>query len=166
QVLDANAALAPLAPAVALLWLRRQPAAAALAGLLAAAGLSIKLTFLRFAAAPFAGAALLALLRARLSPAPATTRGLLAWYLAALALAGGLELAAWLAWSGRAALDGFFGEAESPLLWPSALLAAIQLAQLEGLAWALAAGFWWHAWRNAGYRQCSSISQMVAARMV
>jgi len=148
QVLDANAALAPLAPAVALLWLRRQPAAAALAGLLAAAGLSIKLTFLPFAAAPFAGAALLALLRARLSPAPATTRGLLAWYLAALALAGGLELAAWLAWSGRAALDGFFGEAESPLLWPSALLAAIQLAQLEGLAWALAAGFWWHAWRQ------------------
>jgi hypothetical protein len=127
QVLDANGVLAPLGLAVALLAPRRP----FLAGIVAAAGLSTKLTFLPLALAPLPAL----LLAPRRRPGRA--------YLAGLALAAALHLAGWLAVAGRPALDGLLGEMESPWLPLGAVLALFQLALLEGPVVLLAAWGWW-----------------------
>jgi hypothetical protein len=135
QVLDANSVLAPLGPALALLA-RRRPF---VAGLVAAVGLAAKLTFLPLALAPLAPL----LVRRRVGPGFDRRPGLA--YLAGLGVAGGVQLALWLGVSGRPALDGLFGELESPLLPLGAVLALVQLVQLEGPVLALAAWGWWRA---------------------
>jgi hypothetical protein len=161
HVIDANAVLAPLAPAVALLWassLRPVPPAqdserlcrweplplyALAAGGLAAIGLSVKLTFLLFALAPIAHAAML------LWPAAVRSEGVRRRVLAGLAgyaaglVVGGAHLGLWLAVAGAAAVDGLTGELGSPLLPFGAVLAVVQWVQLEGPVLALAAAGLW-----------------------
>lgn len=146
QVLDANSVLAPAGPAVALLAPRRP----FLAGVVAAAALSTKLTFLPFALAPLVALLLPAVLRrAGHDDRGRPLAGGLT-YLAGLALAGALHLAIWLTVAGRPALDGLLGEMESPWLPLGAVLAVAQLALLEGPLVLLAAWGWWRVRRAAG----------------
>jgi hypothetical protein len=142
QVLDANSVLAPLGPALVLLA-RRRPF---FAGLVAAAGLAAKLTFVPLALAPLAPLLVespKSEVRSREHSRFDRRSGLA--YLAGLGVAGGLQLALWLGVSGRPALDGLFGELESPLLPFGAVLALVQLILLEGPVLALAAWGWWRA---------------------
>ncbi|MBI3974515.1 MAG: DUF2029 domain-containing protein [Chloroflexi bacterium] len=161
MLLDANAVLAPLAVILALVWwridlpIRASPRSracasrlgwAALAGIVAAAGLSVKLTFALFALAPLAAV----LLFGRHAP-----RGdryeLLASalsYTGTALLVGALHLALWTLVAGRAVLDGFIGELESPMMLAGALLAVVQFVQLENVALALAISGWWVARRR------------------
>jgi hypothetical protein len=161
QVLDANSVLAPLGPALVLLA-RRRPF---FAGLVAAAGLAAKLTFLPLALAP------LAPLLVRSPKSDVRSRehsrfdrrpGLA--YLAGLGVAGGLQLALWLGVSGRPALDGLFGEMESPLLPFGAVLALVQLILLEGPVLALAAWGWWRARPGRGGPDPADAGEVSGAR--
>ncbi|MGH2369323.1 MAG: hypothetical protein ACRDI2_14105, partial [Chloroflexota bacterium] len=178
QSLDANALLAPLGPALVLLWVGkprpltpsphcgeggRRPSAvlwSLAAGIVAAVGLSVKLTFLCFALAPVAAV----LGRAVLRPSAAGATDLhvrLPAYLAGFGFAGGAHLSIWLAVSGRRVIaDGLLGELESPLLPTGAVLALYHLLQLEGIPVVLAAWGWWMARRSGadGVLQWSGVA--------
>ncbi len=136
---DANALLAPLPPMVALLLTRRRGLDAAkgggpshyliAAGVLAAIGLGIKLSF-----APVALAPLVVL---------ATQKRALLSYVGALGAAAAAIALSVAAWAGAPALDGLLGELESPLHLAGAALAVLQFGAADGAALALAAtGFW------------------------
>lgn len=148
QVLEANNVLAPLGLTLALCMRgphsparRSARLAPCMAGVVGAIGLSIKLTFLGFALAP--AVALLVGLACQQCNAVGVKRVLV--YLGVLGLASGGHLGLWLALSGSAALDGVLGELESPWLAAGAVLAAVQLVQLEGPVLALAAWAWWRS---------------------
>lgn len=115
-------------------------------GVVAALGLATKLTFVGLALAPVA-ALLPGALRGRKG---GTAGACLAGYAAGLATAGGLQLLAWWWGSGPAVLDGLLGELESPLLPAGAVLAALQLLQLELVPLGMAAWGWWLVRRRGG----------------
>lgn len=162
QVLEANNVLAPLGVALALMMgsLLRPPGIAGswliplAAGIVGAIGLSVKLTFLGFALAP--AVALVAGLARRQRDNAGVKRVLV--YLVVLGAFGGGHLALWLALSGSAALDGMVGELESPWLTAGAVLAAVQLVQLEGPVLALAAWAWWRSRQRAVVWWCGLVA--------
>ena len=123
-----------------------------LAGLLAAAGLGTKLTFLPLAVAPAVALAIYQAqvhLRSRVhGPAWASAwAGAGSWRCTSggCVLGAALQLALWLLLSGPVALDGVLGELESPLVPLGAVLALTQLTLLEGPLLLLAAWGWWRA---------------------
>ena len=124
---DANAVLAPLAPALALLLTRPLTGVGApLAAILSAVGIASKLTFVPFVIAP------IVIARQK------------SWRFALATLIVLVSIAiAVLLWAGPAARDALFGELESPLLPAGALLAVAHLVQIEGVALVIAGfGLW------------------------
>ncbi len=141
HVLETNALLAPLGPAVALLCLgpsRLRFAAGATAGL----ALAVKLTFFPLALAPLVAW----LLR---DGRPLRQRAASCGpYIAGLAVAGASMGCTFYVWAGPATLDAVAGELESPLLPAGAALAVITFAQVQGVALLCAAAGWWRFWRE------------------
>jgi hypothetical protein len=165
QVLDANATLAPLGPLLCLCWLNATPAAreqalpkwgsrtgwSVAAGIVAACGIGVKLTFAPFALAPLVAA------RGGGRRAPA------AYVLAA----GGTLLVVAAVWgvpAGPAAVDALVGELESPAQPLGPLLAYAQLLRLEGAALIAAAFALFAIGRNGVHpalRWCGAVAALL-----
>jgi hypothetical protein len=137
QVLETNALLAPLGPAVALLATgsARQ---LNLGGLLSGLALGVKLTF-----APLALAPVLVLLAVSKGPLSSRLAAAMPYAVGLLLASGALFIGTYL-WAGPAAMDAWFGELESPLLLAGAALSVFSFLQLEGGVAIIAATGWWH----------------------